>query len=368
MKFGPASSCKASACHGAANGATPPAQSKNQFTVWNSDDKHHTSFKTLSSDRSAKIAAACGIADATKSPQCLGCHALDVPAALQGEGFKLAEGVSCDACHGPSVKWLTPHAKKNWLDEQRKAFPDHAALLQAQGIYDTKPVLARADRCASCHLAIDARLIKANHPQPLFELAYFSDSLPKHWTDPDGVFITRVWAVGQAVCLRDAALQVADRLNGGADHAQLDLAIAQTRSHIEMLQRAVDVAAPTMSTPLQTAAANFQSSPATAQALSGIAQQLAELMDKTTFTAPQTLAVLKAISTADLKPLGRVGQLQQAEGMSELFTAYATATALSDDAAVDAFAKLPPPSDSPGGELDKAYDANLKAAQAHLPK
>ncbi len=43
------------------------------------------------------------VADPSRSAKCLGCHgvAVDVPAAWRGPGFRIAEGVTCERCHGP---------------------------------------------------------------------------------------------------------------------------------------------------------------------------------------------------------------------------------------------------------------------------
>ena len=50
-----------------------------------------------------------GIADATREPLCLDCHAENVAAALRGPRFQLDDGVGCEACHGASARWIASH-------------------------------------------------------------------------------------------------------------------------------------------------------------------------------------------------------------------------------------------------------------------
>src|SRR5271170_6781697 len=114
-KFLGSSSCKS--CHGeaAADPGQPPKMNS-EFTVWSTADKHHESFTTLSSDKSKAIATKGGYGDPASSAKCLSCHSLNVPAASQGGDFKLAEGNSCEACHGPAEAWSgsdgSPHKTK----------------------------------------------------------------------------------------------------------------------------------------------------------------------------------------------------------------------------------------------------------------
>ena len=54
-----------------------------------------------------------------------------------------------------------------------------------------------------------------------------TETEPKHWRDPEGYFPVQLWAAGQAVCLRDAMLQLADRITSGAAQPQIDEALVQ---------------------------------------------------------------------------------------------------------------------------------------------
>lgn len=262
-KFESANSCSAAACHG---GAAPergkPIGFIAAFTIYSDKDKHAGAFDTLSKDKSKAIADKLKIADATTSSRCLSCHAIDISAspdlvASGNDAYKTSEGVSCDACHGPSSKWHQTHAAKGWTNEQRKAagyqleeLPPGVTvatdeeltsgkqqkLLEQQGLYDTKPLLARGETCTKCHLAIDADMVDAGHPQPVFELVYYQTKEPKHWTDPEGYFVTKTWSAGQVVALREAMKQLSDRAVGANVSAdRLKEAYELAMSHYSMV-------------------------------------------------------------------------------------------------------------------------------------
>lgn len=245
LKFSGAEKCKGSKCHEKGNADAPPTERGNEWNVWAGSDRHSKAFETLKNDESRKIGAAMNIADVTTSKDCLGCHAMDVPANLQGDKFTLAEGNTCTSCHGPDQKWLEAHTEKGWTDSQRGKFPNHADLLKNTGLYDTRPLVARAELCAGCHLAIDAKLVAAGHPQPKFELDYYTeankDGTPwKHWmTDKGGAEIAKVWLAGQAACARDAMLQLAGRVEGNAGAEAIKAAHEQALSHGMLLAAAV---------------------------------------------------------------------------------------------------------------------------------
>jgi hypothetical protein len=240
FKFDGAASCSNAQCHGAdapkeGKGATTLAE----YTQWSSGDKHKDAYGQLTNDEGKKIAAAMKIPDATADKRCTDCHALDVPKALNGKQYDKTEGVSCASCHGPSEKWIGPHKEKGWTEKQRAQYKTHDALLKATGLFDTKSVIDRANKCTSCHLSIDAEMVAAGHPQPTFELDYFSKSEAKggiytaqHWRDPNVPFYNAsLWSTGQAVSLRDAMHQLAERAGGKADAKAVADAYSQAMAH-----------------------------------------------------------------------------------------------------------------------------------------
>ena len=271
-KFDGAASCAGKGCHDSAAASPPPGPLMTENTTWTDVDRHAKAFKTLkpkkdeiakrpSLAKTATIAKALGIKKPEKDAKCLGCHSLNAPDNLQNEknSFSLTEGVTCNSCHGPSESWRDAHQQKGWTNEQRKASASakgaevwkgqsaHEDLLKKLGLYDTKPLFARAEICVSCHLAIDPALVEAGHPQPFFELNKFQEDQPKHWrerAEDAGLGHARIWAVGQIVCLRDAMQQLADRA-GAADTKPETLkdALAQALAHLSMVKQLVDAKA-----------------------------------------------------------------------------------------------------------------------------
>lgn len=86
---------KCKMCHNsAAKGA--------QYTKW-TEAKHSQAFAVLATEEAKKIATAKGIADPQKSDACLRCHVAGhgAPATSCIDKYKVQDGVSCEACHGP---------------------------------------------------------------------------------------------------------------------------------------------------------------------------------------------------------------------------------------------------------------------------
>jgi hypothetical protein len=260
MKFESAQSCAASNCHG---GSDSPITFASANTIYSDKDRHKDSYDTLTKNpKSATIAAALKIDKPEASDRCLSCHAIDAPASMIADapnGYQVSEGVSCNACHGPSSKWHDPHKEEDWTNNQRKAAgyqlvslppgpktfdtTDHEftggaqdKILQQWGLYDTKPVLARAETCTKCHLSIDASMVDAGHPQPVFELVYYQVKEHKHWVDPGGYFTTKLWAAGQITCLREAMKQLAQRAaDANTSPDRLKEAYEIAMSHLTMV-------------------------------------------------------------------------------------------------------------------------------------
>jgi len=241
--FQPASTCSNVKCHGAPKDTvtTDPTSHRSfktdSYTLESLDDApnapadpHHISFKNLLKPRAKAIGTKLNIAKPSADAKCISCHALNPPAALMvpvkagDPPFKPTDGVSCNACHGPSGKWFGTHDKdfgkpESWAESQSKTLGGDDKLLTTFGFYRTRPLIARAQRCVSCHLAIDPEMVAAGHPQPAFELNWFSLTYPnKHWNDPHDdkdplapYFEARLWAAGQVASLQAAYKQLADR-------------------------------------------------------------------------------------------------------------------------------------------------------------
>ncbi len=92
-------SAKCKTCH-----MTP--KSGEAFPIWQKS-KHAKAFEALATDEAKKIASSMGISDPQKSDRCLSCHttAHGVPDSLKEATLTMAEGVGCEACHGPGADY-----------------------------------------------------------------------------------------------------------------------------------------------------------------------------------------------------------------------------------------------------------------------
>lgn len=182
-----------------------------QFDIWESADPHRLSFEMLSNAESKKIAEKLGIADASKSDECLSCHAVNAPSDKRGDKWSLSEGNSCESCHGPGEKYLVPHANAGWTAEQRKT-KSPEQLMNEFGLFDTTNYAVRAAMCINCHLNIDKKLLDAGHPALRFEMSSYnyyafdsSKDYKTHWEEePKSMADAKLWAVGQAAALEAA--------------------------------------------------------------------------------------------------------------------------------------------------------------------
>ena len=196
-RFLGAESCSTSGCHGGG------AENRQQFATWTRLDRHSKTFATLTTARSARMAETLKITDATRSTRCTTCHAPfhEVPAARFATQIKATEGVSCESCHGPAEGWLRTHTR-----------PDlsHADKVSA-GVRDLKNLYVRANSCVACHQNVDADLLRAGHPELIFELDGQSVSEPKHWREAGDFVGPQSWMTGQAVALREASWQLTEK-------------------------------------------------------------------------------------------------------------------------------------------------------------
>lgn len=157
-----------------------------EFATWRMLDRHSLAYFALEGPRGKQIGEALKL-DVTKAESgCLACHTMNFPKDRQGDNFSLKDGVSCDGCHGPAERWLTPHfAQKN---EWRAKTP---ADKEALGMRDLRNPTKRGEVCLSCHQGDAAEgkvvthaMFAAGHP-PLrpVEIAGLSSCLPPHWRE-----------------------------------------------------------------------------------------------------------------------------------------------------------------------------------------
>jgi len=207
-------SCASATCHGAATPAEGGVVLQNEYTTWQTRDKHAGAYNLLLNDESKRMASRLGIGEAHTAKICLDCHADNIPVERRGPQFQLADGVGCESCHGAAENWIEVHTiNANQTSHQRNI---------DAGLYPTPDPVARAELCLSCHFGdetkfVTHRIMGAGHPRLSFELDTFTAIEPAHFVVDDdyrerkdvasGV---QTWAVGQAVTLVSALDGVLD--------------------------------------------------------------------------------------------------------------------------------------------------------------
>jgi hypothetical protein len=183
--------CKSSSCHGGAG------EKRSQYITWLQRDFHTHAYAILLDARSARIAEALNIPEAQSSARCTVCHSpfQSVPQTRLATTAHPDEGVSCETCHGASEPWLRGHTRKDWT----------YAMRVSAGMRDLRNLYVRANTCVACHQNVDNDILKAGHPTLVFELDSQSVKEPPHWHDDNSWNGLRLWLIGQAVALREAA-------------------------------------------------------------------------------------------------------------------------------------------------------------------
>ena len=396
LKFHGSLTCNDVKCHGAAKpNPVPHKYPGDEYTKWarpKEGDKHNKAYRTLNEQASKDIAKKLNIEGAPNAaPDCLKCHALNAPPNMRID-LRLQEGVTCTACHGPSQKWLEPHKKEGWGNQVR-ANSNHDQLLQQVGLYDTRPPVARAELCVSCHLKIEANMVAAGHPQPVFELAYYTDPYfytGRHWRDPPvgeegAYYATRLWSAGQIVSLRDALRQLATRAK--ADEKAPKIAATTTDAYQQALGHYLvlkpflaaaglaDVAkgldAKRADLDAAVKAGGNAKVAAAASAMADTADGATDAVDKVKPDKAITLRVLQDVARENLaKSAGaHHAREQQSFAIYSLYGSHATTAKLGaeGDKVLDLMGeKLFPP--KKGAKMDaKVYDAGLAAIRPKLP-
>jgi hypothetical protein len=140
---------------------------------WWSGDKHNSSAEPFWNDNSVNvaIAAAYGITPAEmKNGQniCMDCHGT---VESGKESREVADGVSCESCHGPAGDYHKVHNAGNRFNSQ---------AYQA-GMRKLKDLNVRAELCTGCHLITDVRLLASGHPSSSgFDYIQGMNKI-KHW-------------------------------------------------------------------------------------------------------------------------------------------------------------------------------------------
>ena len=231
------SSCSAQPCHGSVKPDAPKLNlwdiHGDEVTVWIERDPHAQAYRVLSNDLSKAIANRLKLGvSANEADRCLRCHSpFDVGSTVKG-ATRLADGVGCEACHGPAHDWLAAHTMAGW---RQKSAEEKSKL----GMVETRNLHARTRACAACHVGaapkegqpgddVDHDLIAAGHPALKFELTAYLAKMPKHWDEKDPAtgrsparadFEAQAWAVGQTTSAAAALDLLAYRAAQGGKKA-----------------------------------------------------------------------------------------------------------------------------------------------------
>jgi hypothetical protein len=239
-----AGSCAAAACHGEPADRNSAATWNNAYSLWfTRKDPHSRAYAVLTTETSKRIlwlldgSRTDGAArsdrpwlNATphRDNRCLTCHSIVPDAGAEVPETLLADGVSCEACHGPADAWRASHTTMPWVGRGAKRYQtiDHNRQPANGEMWNTKDLVSRANICVRCHIGgadrdVNHDLIAAGHPRLNFEYQAFMEKLPRHWDDKwdrprmqdqpgarqpkPSDYEVRLWAIGQAVSA-DAAL------------------------------------------------------------------------------------------------------------------------------------------------------------------
>jgi hypothetical protein len=234
-KYASMARCNTKDCHGADAAKGSPAL--NEYTLWKAADPHSKAFTTLYKAPSKAIGTAMAIAKVHESAKCLSCHSKVVEPAnvVEGQKWSVQNGVSCEVCHGPSEKWIDPHATP-----KEKAWSHEKSI--AAGMDDLRDPVAWTAKCASCHLQIDHDMVTAGHPRLHFEIVDYNARTGAHWKTEkhpsmQAGFDAKIWTIGQAVSYAEALRNVEKRIAAKAPEEGVREAREQAAAHRWILKQ-----------------------------------------------------------------------------------------------------------------------------------
>lgn len=117
--------------------------------------KHARAFVSLRSAAAISMGEEVGITgdEPAKSGKCLSCHATghDVPAGYRDADFRMAEGVVCEACHGPGGTHASAAALA-LVSRAGLASPPRALVAMVAGLWAHYGIaMPKREQCISCH-------------------------------------------------------------------------------------------------------------------------------------------------------------------------------------------------------------------------
>jgi len=134
-----------------------------QFDKW-AASAHAEAFNVLATDEAKAIAAEKGIDDPQAADECLKCHVTGhgAPAEMLGAKYDMAEGVTCESCHGAGGDYY----KKSTMEGIASGEIDGATVGY---------MVPDVETCTACHndtsptykeFDYDTQVAKIAHPNP----------------------------------------------------------------------------------------------------------------------------------------------------------------------------------------------------------
>jgi hypothetical protein len=134
-----------------------------QHPIWEKS-AHAKAYEKLAGEEAKAAAKKAGIEDPQKAAECLKCHVTGygVDAKYLGEKYSMAEGVGCEACHGPGADYVSMKTMKGVASGEIEA-------ASVGLVVPTKEV------CVGCHndksptfkgFEFDKMVAKIAHPIP----------------------------------------------------------------------------------------------------------------------------------------------------------------------------------------------------------
>jgi len=302
-KFVGAETCATSGCHGAAD------PKRFQFQYWKHADPHSKAFSTLNTARSARMAEDLKLGDAAKNLQCTACHAPfhGLPTTLISKPLTAMESVSCESCHGAASNWQRAHTRPDYSHAQRVV----------AGMRDLQNLYIRANSCVACHQTVSSELLKAGHPELIFELDGQTQSEPRHWAEKHDYNMAQAWLVGQAVALREMSAQL-------LGEKKPDKNVALRWSSLKWLVQQARVISPTAD---HLVSLTDDTSRPNLEAVHRIADQLAKETSDAEWNDQQTQQLLKRLSSIAGDFRGKLTQQAAARRAERLVLALDRITA-----------------------------------------
>ncbi len=119
-----------------------------QLAIWE-ESEHSKAFEVLALGKAQIIAKGFGVnGDPQKAEACLVCHStgFGLPPERFKIGFKVEQGVQCEACHGPGEKYKKKTTMKKISEERGPDKKGISETAKATGL-----IIPDEKTCKSCH-------------------------------------------------------------------------------------------------------------------------------------------------------------------------------------------------------------------------